>query len=63
MATVLTALIAATVAATGWFIVHQLTTRRNDRTKRLELSIAHTKSKLGNSMRRSYIFLANSTRL
>jgi hypothetical protein len=47
MATVLAALIAALVAVTGWFIGHQLTTRRDDRTKRLELSIAHSEKQIG----------------
>jgi hypothetical protein len=47
MATVLAALIAAIVAVTGWFIGHQLTTRRDDRTKRLELSIAHSEKQIG----------------
>jgi hypothetical protein len=46
MATVLAALIAAIVAVTGWFIGHQLTTRRDDRTKRLELSIAHSEKQI-----------------
>jgi hypothetical protein len=47
MATVLAASIAAIVAVTGWFIGHQLTTRRDDRTKRLELSIAHSEKQIG----------------
>src|SRR6266436_5464796 len=46
MATVLAALIAAIVAVTGWFIAHQLTTRRDDRTKRLELTIAHSEKQI-----------------
>ena len=46
MAPVLAALIAAMVAVTGWFIAHQLTTRRDDRTKRLELAIAHSEKQI-----------------
>ena len=38
-ATILAALIAAAVAVFGWFIVSGLTRRREDRTKRLELTI------------------------
>lgn len=43
----LAALIAATVAVTGWFIGHQLTTRRDDRTKRLQLTIAQSEKQIG----------------
>src|SRR5262249_39912729 len=46
MATIVAALIAAIVAVTGWFIAHQLTTRREDRTKRLELTIAHSEKQI-----------------
>jgi hypothetical protein len=46
MATVLAALIAAIVAVTGWFIGHQLTTRRDDRTKRLQLTIAQSEKQI-----------------
>jgi hypothetical protein len=46
MATVLAALIAAVVAVTGWFIGHQLTTRQDDRTKRLQLTIAQSEKQI-----------------
>jgi hypothetical protein len=46
MATVLSALIAATVAVTGWFIGHELATRRDDRRKRLELIIGHSERQI-----------------
>jgi hypothetical protein len=41
------ALLAALMAVTGWFIGSQLTTRREDRTKRLELTIAQCEKQIG----------------
>jgi hypothetical protein len=46
MGTQLTVVITATVAVTGWFIAHLLTTLRDDRTRRLGLIIAHAEKQI-----------------
>jgi small-conductance mechanosensitive channel len=47
IASVEAALIAALAAALGWFAAHWLTTRREDRTKRLQLTIDHSEKQIG----------------
>jgi hypothetical protein len=46
IATILAALIAALVAVFGWFAVSWLTSRREDRTKRLELTIEQAEKQI-----------------
>jgi hypothetical protein len=47
MATILAAVISAIVAIVGWFIVNLLNGRREDRTKRLALTIEKTEKQIG----------------
>jgi hypothetical protein len=47
MATVIAAFIAAVVAVAGWFILSYLTGRREDRTKRLQLTMEHSEKQIG----------------
>ena len=44
---VIAAVIGGLVAAVGWFVAHELTTRREDRTERLQLSIAQSEKQIG----------------
>jgi hypothetical protein len=46
-AALITALIAASALASGWFVVHRLATRREDRSKRLQLTIDHSEKQIG----------------
>jgi hypothetical protein len=47
MATVIAAFIAAVVAVFGWFVASYLTSRREDRTKRLQLTMEHSEKQIG----------------
>ena len=47
MATVIAASIAAIVAILGWFIGSYLIARREDRTKRLQLTMEHSEKQIG----------------
>jgi hypothetical protein len=47
MTTVIAAFIAAVVAIFGWFFGSYLTGRREDRTKRLQLTIEHSEKQIG----------------
>jgi hypothetical protein len=47
MATVIAAFIAAVVAVLGWFVASYLTSRREDRTKRLQLTMEHSEKQIG----------------
>jgi hypothetical protein len=47
MATVIAAFIAAVVAVSGWFVGSYLIGRRDDRTKRLQLTMEHSEKQIG----------------
>jgi hypothetical protein len=47
MATVIAAFMAAIVAVLGWFVASYLTSRREDRTKRLQLTMEHSEKQIG----------------
>jgi hypothetical protein len=47
MATVIAASIAAVVAVLGWFVGSYLIVRREDRTKRLQLTMEHSEKQIG----------------
>ena len=47
MATIVAALVAAAVAMIGWFVGHLLVSLREDRTRRLQLTIEHAERQIG----------------